>query len=245
MVAPTSVLLVAILWSLLLLFRAEGFVTDLNHGRAFFQATASEVKMSLESFNDKPPRVLIVDAIDQSAASCLTEAGCVVHFASKITDTDLASQLISESQGGPFSAVVVRSANTVTKSLLEMAAEEGGKGALQVVGRAGVGLDNIDTTAAAALGVTVVNAPNGNSGAVAEHTMALLLSLARRVGEGKASLAEGRWAKAELTGTGLEGKSLGVVGVGAVGKRVIKLARAFGMLPLALEMPLAFYREGA
>ncbi len=100
---------------------------------------------------------------------------------------------------------------------------------LTVIGRAGVGVDNIDLAAATAAGVTVVNAPTGNTIAAAEHTLALLFALARRVAAADASLRRGEWRRADFTGRELRGKVLGIVGLGKIGLTVADRARALEM----------------
>ncbi len=122
-----------------------------------------------------------------------------------------------------FHAVIVRSNVRVTREVLEAGTE------LRVVGRAGIGVDNIDVEAATRLGIAVVNAPGGNVVTTAEHTLALLLSLARRVPQACASLREGRWEKKRFVGRELRGKTLGVIGVGRVGSVVAELAQGLRM----------------
>ncbi|HUR15723.1 MAG TPA: hydroxyacid dehydrogenase [Candidatus Limnocylindrales bacterium] len=100
---------------------------------------------------------------------------------------------------------------------------------LLVIGRAGVGTDNIDLAAATDAGIAVVNAPNANTIAAAEHTLALILSLARRVPAADASLRNGEWRRADFVGSELSGKTLGIVGLGRIGLAVADRARAFGM----------------
>ncbi len=120
-------------------------------------------------------------------------------------------------------ALIVRSATRVSADLLQHAPK------LRVVGRAGVGVDNIDTEAATLRGVLVMNTPGGNSVSVAEHTMALLLSLARSVPQLNAALHDGRWEKSAAAGIELRGKMLGLIGLGRVGFEVARRARAFEM----------------
>jgi D-3-phosphoglycerate dehydrogenase len=124
-------------------------------------------------------------------------------------------------------ALIVRSASRVTCELLEAAPR------LRVVGRAGVGIDNIDVDAATARGVLVMNTPGGNSVSVAEHTMALMLAVARRIPQLNASIHAGRWEKSGGEGVELRGKTLGLIGLGRVGSEVARRARAFGMSVIA------------
>lgn len=123
--------------------------------------------------------------------------------------------------------LIVRSATRVTKELLGNAAR------LRVVGRAGVGVDNIDVDAATHRGVLVMNTPGGNSVSVAEHTLALMLALARSVPQSNASIHAGRWEKSSASGTELRGKTLGLVGFGRVGTEVARRACALEMNVLA------------
>lgn len=123
--------------------------------------------------------------------------------------------------------LIVRSATKVTKELLAKADR------LRVVGRAGVGIDNIDVEAATHRGVLVMNTPGGNSVSVAEHTLALMLALARSVPQSNASIHAGRWEKSSASGTELRGKTLGLVGFGRVGTEVARRARALEMDVLA------------
>ncbi|MBK9167167.1 MAG: phosphoglycerate dehydrogenase [Bryobacterales bacterium] len=120
-------------------------------------------------------------------------------------------------------ALVVRSAVQVTREVLAKAPK------LRVIGRAGVGVDNVDLDAATEAGVLVMNTPGGNAVSVAEHTLALMLSLARRIPQATVSTKAGKWEKKSLLGSELRGKTLGVVGLGSIGREVVKRARSFEM----------------
>jgi D-3-phosphoglycerate dehydrogenase len=120
-------------------------------------------------------------------------------------------------------ALVVRSAVRVNKEVLDKAPR------LRVIGRAGVGVDNVDMDAATAAGVLVMNTPGGNAVSVAEHTIALMLSLARGVPQASASTKSGKWEKKKFMGNELRGKTLGVVGLGNIGREVVRRARGFEM----------------
>ncbi len=126
-------------------------------------------------------------------------------------------------------ALIVRSATQVTAEVLE------GAGRLRVIGRAGVGVDNIDLEAATKRGIVVMNTPGGNARSVAEHTLALILALARRLPQADNSLKKGRWEKKEHLGTELRGKTLGLVGFGKIGTEVARLAQAFEMQVIAYD----------
>src|SRR6516164_11299476 len=126
-------------------------------------------------------------------------------------------------------ALLVRSATKVTPTLLEHATR------LRVIGRAGVGVDNVDLDAATKKGIVVMNTPGGNAASVAEHTLALLLALARRVPQADRSLKEGRWEKKAFTGVELRGKTLGLIGLGKIGTEVVRLAQAYQMEVIAYD----------
>lgn len=121
------------------------------------------------------------------------------------------------------SGLIVRSATRVDAAMLDSASQ------LRVVGRAGVGVDNVDLQAASERGVAVVNAPAGNTIAAAELTMALLLAVARRVAEADRSIRDGKWDRTRLQGVELQGRTLGVIGAGRIGGAVAERCQAFGM----------------
>ena len=130
-------------------------------------------------------------------------------------------------------AWIIRSGTTISEEMIETAAK------LKVIGRAGVGVDNVDLGAATKRGVLVLNAPEGNTISTAEHTMALLLSLSRKISAASASLRSGEWNRKAFTGTELFEKTLGIAGAGKIGKAVAQRARAFGMRILAFDQVLA------
>ena len=125
---------------------------------------------------------------------------------------------------GGYDAIITRSGTAMTPHLLEA-----GSGRLRVVGRAGIGVDNIDVNAATARGIAVVNAPNGNVRAAAEHTIALLFALSRNIPQAHNLLHEGVWGKNHFIGTEITGKTLGIIGLGKVGSQVALRARGLGM----------------
>ena len=124
-------------------------------------------------------------------------------------------------------ALLVRSAVQVTPAVLEKAPR------LRAIGRAGVGVDNVDLDAATAAGVLVMNTPGGNAISVAEHTLAMMLAMARHISQADASTRAGKWEKKKLMGNELRGKTLGILGLGSIGREVVKRARAFEMRILA------------
>ena len=169
-------------------------------------------------------RVLICDEIAEEGIRLLDQKGFAVTKAWDLPKSDLAMII------GDFDALIVRSATKVTADLLAHAKK------LKVIGRAGEGLDNIDLKKAAELGIDVVNTPHVGANSVAELTMGHLLALARGIVEGTLSLREGKWIKNDLMGVEINGKTLGIVGCGSIGKTVERLALAMGMKVVGVDM---------
>lgn len=167
-------------------------------------------------------RILIADTLDPSGLSLFQKAGVEVHQLTAEERPRLPEILAD------FDALVVRSSTQATAELLKAGQR------LKVVGRAGIGVDNVDVAAATELGILVVNAPTANLTSATEHTFALLLSLARRVPEADASMKAGEWNR-KLTGVELQGKTLGIIGFGRIGQRVADRARGFEMKILAFD----------
>lgn len=168
-------------------------------------------------------RVLVTETIAPAGLEFLRRAGHQVDVAPGLEPGDL-----EEAVEGA-AALIIRSATTVSASLLEAGRD------LVVVGRAGIGLDNVDVAAATRRGVMVVNAPQANILSAAEHTMALLLAQARNVPQAHRALVAGRWERSRWEGVELHGKVLGVIGLGRVGALVAQRALAFGMQLLAYD----------
>lgn len=122
-----------------------------------------------------------------------------------------------------YDALIIRSETKVTAEIIEAAAK------LKFIGRAGVGVDNVDLKAATKKGIVVMNTPGGNTTATAEQTMSLILALSRNIPQACASLKAGKWERSKFTGTELYGKTLGVIGLGRIGSTVVRFAKAFGM----------------
>lgn len=167
-------------------------------------------------------KILIADTLDPSGLSLFQEAGVEVHQLTAEERPRLAEIIVD------FDALVVRSSTQATAELLKAGKR------LKVVGRAGIGVDNVDVAAATELGILVVNAPTANLMSATEHTFALLLSLARRVPEADASMRAGEWNR-KLTGIELQGKTLGIIGFGRIGQRVADRARGFEMKIVAYD----------
>ncbi len=168
-------------------------------------------------------KILIADEVADSGLQPLREAGFLLEKRTGLTLNEL-QQALKHSEG-----LVVRSETRVTAELLDAAP------GLRVIGRAGVGVDNIDVPAATARGIVVMNAPDGNTVTTAEHTIALLIALARRVPQANSSLRAGRWERKKFVGVELQGKTLGIVGLGRIGRAVATRARAFGMSIVAYD----------
>lgn len=164
-----------------------------------------------------PKRVLICDEVDPILPKVLRDNGMVVDYEPETTP----GQLLESA--GSYEIIVVRSRTVVTAQAVERANR------CQVIARVGVGLDNIDQEAAAGRNIRVINAIEGAMNAVAELVVAHMLALARGIPRGDRGIRDGRWLKKDLKGTELRGKYLGIVGVGNIGKRLGRLARAFNM----------------
>ena len=172
-------------------------------------------------------KVLVKEKIGQSGVQLLHDAGLEVELGVDWEDGELESRI------GEFDGLLIRSATKLTGDLIEKA------GRLKVVGRAGVGVDNVDVDAATKRGVVVANAPQSNVITAAEHTMALLLALARNVPQAHASLVGGAWDRAKYSGVELHEKTLGILGFGRIGQLVAHRARGFGMKVIAFDAYLA------
>ena len=169
-------------------------------------------------------RILICDKMEQKGIEALARAGFYVDYKPQITKEELLT-IAAE-----YDALIVRSRTKVTRNVIEAGKR------LKVIGRAGVGLDNIDLQAAKERGITVVNTPEVLTNAVAELAIGLMLTVARGIAEGHRHLKKGEWIKSKLLGTELLGKTLGIVGFGRIGRRLAQLAHAFGMKILVYDV---------
>jgi len=167
-------------------------------------------------------KILVSDGLSEDGLALLKTGGEVVAN-SKITADELIATL------GEYHALVVRSRTKVNAKVIAAGTN------LKVVGRAGVGVDNIEVAAAVAKGITVVNSPMAASVSVAEHTLALMLALARTVAAADASIKQGKWEKSAFMGAELSGKTLGLLGLGRIGALVANRAAAFGMTVVAYD----------
>ena len=168
-------------------------------------------------------RILVADPLHAAGLEILRQSGSEVHLLTAEERSKLAEML------GDFDALIVRSMTQVDADLLRHGKR------LKVVGRAGIGVDNVDVATATELGILVVNAPTANLVSATEHTFALLLALARNVPAAHYSLRAGEWDRKRFMGTELNGKTLGLIGLGRIGQSVAYRAKAFGMKVLAFD----------
>lgn len=169
-------------------------------------------------------KVLVSDALSEEGLKVLKdEKELQVDVKLKLPPEELKA-IIKD-----YDALVVRSSTKVTKDIIDAATK------LKVIGRAGVGLDNVDAEAASKRGIIVMNTPAGNTISTCEHTWSLMLSMSRNVANANASLKEGKWDRNKYMGVELYGKTLGIIGLGRIGTEVAKRAMAFGMKVIAYD----------
>lgn len=161
-------------------------------------------------------KVLVTDKINESAGKII-EAAAEVDFLPTMTEEELIKVIPQ------YDAIMVRSQTKVTSKIIDAGVN------LKIIGRAGVGVDNIDVDAATQKGIIVVNSPDGNTMAAAEHTIALMLAMARNIAPAASSTKEGRWDRSKFTGCELYKKTLGIIGLGKIGSHVAEVALALGM----------------
>jgi D-3-phosphoglycerate dehydrogenase / 2-oxoglutarate reductase len=168
-------------------------------------------------------KVLVKEKIGDSGIELLHSRGFTVDVGTDWSQEDLERRI------GEYDGLLIRSATKVTAELLAKATN------LRVVGRAGVGVDNVDVPAATKRGIVVANAPESNVVTAAEHTMALLLALARNIPQAHSSLVAGRWERSKYSGVELMDKTLGIIGFGRIGQLVAQRAQGFGMRVIAFD----------
>lgn len=162
-------------------------------------------------------KVLVTDNVNAIAEEILKKEG-IEAVVMKTPQSEMLCEIIKD-----FDGIIVRNSTKLTKEVLDCAKN------LKIIARAGVGVDNIDVDYAAEKGIWVVNSPNGNTEATAEHTIAMLLSLARKIPQAYETIKDGRFERSKFLGTELLGKTLGIAGFGKIGKRVAEIAKVFGM----------------
>ena len=163
------------------------------------------------------PKILISDAMDSIAEKILTSNNIDVDVKTDFTAEEL---LVKIEQ---YDGLIIRSATKVTKEIIESAKN------LKIIGRAGAGVDNIDLASAKEKKIIVMNTPGGNTNATAEHTLALLMSLSRKISKADITTHKGEWAKKSLKGNEIKGKTIGIIGFGNVGKRFAQMCNALGL----------------
>jgi D-3-phosphoglycerate dehydrogenase len=168
-------------------------------------------------------RVLVTDSLQEVGIEALRGEGLEVEVVPTLPPTELARRI------APYAGLIVRSASKITAEVIDAAA------ALEVIGRAGVGLDNVDVEAATRRGIVCMNTPGGNTIAAAEHTMALLLAMARKLPQAHAHLKGGKWERERFLGAEVYGKTLGIVGLGRIGAEVARRAQGFAMTVIAYD----------
>jgi D-3-phosphoglycerate dehydrogenase len=168
-------------------------------------------------------KVLVSDNISSKGVEILRNAGLVVDVKTGLKPDELKSII------GDYHALIVRSATKATADIIDAAKN------LKVIGRAGSGLDNVDKVAASKKGIVVMNTPGGNTITTAEHTIAMMFALARRIPQARASMSAGQWEKKKFMGTELYNKVLGVIGLGNIGGEVAKRAQGLGMQVIAYD----------
>ncbi len=159
------------------------------------------------------PKVLISDKLSPAAVEIFRRRGIDVDLKTGLTPAELRAIIPA------YDGLAIRSATKVTKELLDAATN------LKVVGRAGIGVDNVDIRSATARGVVVMNTPHGNTITTAEHAIAMMFALARQIPQADASTRAGKWEKNRFIGVELTGKTLGVIGCGNIGSIVANRAR--------------------
>lgn len=171
---------------------------------------------------EQKKKVLVMDGISEEGIAPLRGVAEVIVI-NKMTPEELEAAI------GEYDALMVRSQTKVTSDIIEAGKK------LQVIARAGVGIDNVDVEAATRCGVIVVNAPTGNTVSAAEHAFALLMASARNIPQANSSLKSGAWKRNDFMGTELRGKTLGLVGLGNVGSEVARRARSFEMRVIGVD----------
>src|SRR5215468_3587960 len=176
-------------------------------------------------------KILVCDGLEKAGIDILQAAELSVNIQPEITHDELI-ELIPE-----YSGLIVRSRSMVDFGVISSGSR------LRIIGRAGTGVDNIDVAAATRRGIVVMNAAEGNTITTAEHTFAMLMALARQIPQATASMRQGKWEKKRFIGVELMGKTLGVIGLGRIGRAVAQRASCFGMTVLGYDP--YFTREAA
>ena len=158
-------------------------------------------------------KILVSDSLSSRGVAVLEQAGFTVDVKTKLSKEALLQQIPH------YDGLIVRSATKATAEVIEAGTR------LKIIGRAGTGLDNVNTEAATKRGIVVMNTPGGNTITTAEHTMAMMVAMSRKIPQATASMKSGKWEKSKFMGVELYNKVLGLVGLGQIGSYVAKLAQ--------------------
>lgn len=169
------------------------------------------------------PKVLISDSMDSIAEKILISNKIDVDIKTDFNADELKDKISA------YDGLIIRSVTKVTKEIIENAKN------LKIIGRAGVGVDNIDLVSAKEKKIIVMNTPGGNTNATAEHTLALLMSLSRKISKADVSTHKGEWAKKKLKGNEIKGKTIGIIGFGNVGRRFAEICKVLGLKVLVVS----------
>ncbi len=172
-------------------------------------------------------KILVSDSLSKQGVEILQKAGLTVDVKTKMPQEELLREIKN------YEGLIIRSATKVTAEVIAAADR------LRIIGRAGSGLDNVDTAAATKRGIVVMNTPGGNAVTTAEHTMAMIFALARKIPQATASMKAGKWEKERFMGMELYNKTLGIVGMGQIGSHLAKLAQGATMTVIAYDPYLA------
>jgi D-3-phosphoglycerate dehydrogenase len=172
-------------------------------------------------------KILVSDSLSKQGVEILQKAGLTVDVKTKMPKEELLREIKN------YEGLIIRSATKVTAEVIAAADR------LRIIGRAGSGLDNVDTAAATKRGIVVMNTPGGNAVTTAEHTMAMIFALARKIPQATASMKAGKWEKERFMGMELYNKTLGIVGMGQIGSHLAKLAQGATMTVIAYDPYLA------
>jgi D-3-phosphoglycerate dehydrogenase / 2-oxoglutarate reductase len=174
--------------------------------------------------------ILVSDSLSPRGVEVLERAGFTVAVKTKLSKEELLQEIPN------YEALIVRSATKVTKDVIEAGAR------LRIIGRAGTGLDNVDSDAATRRGIVVMNTPGGNTITTAEHTMSMIAAMSRKIPQATTSMKAGKWEKNRFMGTELYNKTLGLIGMGQIGSYVAKLAQGWSMNVIGYDPYLSMER---
>lgn len=177
------------------------------------------------------PKVLISDSMDSIAEKILISNKIDVDIKTDFNADELKDKISA------YDGLIIRSVTKVTKEIIENAKN------LKIIGRAGAGVDNIDLVSAKEKKIIVMNTPGGNTNATAEHTLALLMSLSRKISKADVSTHKGEWAKKKLKGNEIKGKTIGIIGFGNVGRRFAEICKVLGLKVLIVSKSFAALKD--